>query len=199
MACWFSAYEDDYDCVLMFVGDKDVADYWCALRARGDLAGKPIEAFHHNYGGTGRSAQSTSGFSEGVWCHAAAVFVSENERHAYINGGSKGSNADAAGAVANHNRTAIGAARDSTPGSYTHGKIAEAGIWNVALTDAEITALASGVNPRYMRPANLKLYVPIWGNSDPEYDLSNNGINLALVNAPGKVDHAPVTLFSRKP
>jgi hypothetical protein len=53
-----------------------------------------------------------------------------------------------------------------------NGRIAEAAIWNVALTDAEFLALARGVPPNRIRRQSLKGYWPLHGISSPEVDLS---------------------------
>lgn len=42
-----------------------------------------------------------------------------------------------------------------------NGTIAEAGIWNVALTDAEIASLAAGFTPGQVRPQSLTFYAPL--------------------------------------
>lgn len=76
------------------------------------------------------------------------------------------------------------------------GLLAEVGIWNVALTDAEMMALAKGVSPRLIRPGNLKGYWPLWGTGSPERDQSGQGSHLTMsgtVNA-GTI-HAPVMPF----
>jgi concanavalin A-like lectin/glucanase superfamily protein len=52
------------------------------------------------------------------------------------------------------------------------GQIAECAIWDVPLNAAEIAALAEGVNPLLIRPANLKGYWPLWGTGTPEPDYS---------------------------
>ena len=77
------------------------------------------------------------------------------------------------------------------------GRIAEAAIWNVALADAEIAALARGIKPNHIRPGNLVLYCPLWGTHGPEIDLSGNGNDLTL-NGTGRANHSPVTLFTPK-
>ncbi len=202
LACWFRANDIAVDYGLMQVTDKDAAYYYSGLMLEGTFAGDPVVAIVQSYaaGSATRAARTTTGYSANVWHHAAAVFVSKAERHAYIDGGSKGSNTTDGNACTNHDRTCIGAFRDSTPSIWMDGAIAEAAIWNVALTDAEVAALARGINPRYMRPGSLQLYLPIWGNDSPEYDLSVNRRPFTLNNNPLKaVDHAPVTLFTRKP
>jgi hypothetical protein len=41
------------------------------------------------------------------------------------------------------------------------GQIAEVGIWNVALTDAEIASLADGMTCDKVRPQSLVFYAPL--------------------------------------
>lgn len=58
----------------------------------------------------------------------------------------------------------------STKG-YFDGDIAEAAIWNVALSDAEIAMLAKGLSPLRVRPASLVSYVPMNGAASPVIDI----------------------------
>jgi hypothetical protein len=39
--------------------------------------------------------------------------------------------------------------------------LAEVGLWNVALTDGEVAALAKAMSPRMIRPQSLVLYLPL--------------------------------------
>lgn len=88
---------------------------------------------------------------------------------------------------------AIGAQWDGATAVNSHnGRIAEVGIWDVALTDVEFLALASGVSPILVRPANLKGYWPIWAVASPDVDLSPNSINATLSGTAALADHAPV-------
>jgi len=76
------------------------------------------------------------------------------------------------------------------------GLIAEVGIWDVALTDAEIASLAKGFSPLLVRPQNLKGYWPLWGTGSPERDYSGLGSHATVtgtVNAGNK--HPPVMPF----
>jgi hypothetical protein len=75
------------------------------------------------------------------------------------------------------------------------GRIAEVAIWNAALTDAEVAALASGVRAWMLRPANLKVYAPLWGVGSPEPDYSGNAFHFTVTGA-AQADHAPVAPFS---
>lgn len=44
---------------------------------------------------------------------------------------------------------------------YTNGLIAEVGIWNAALTAAEIASLAKGMTCDKIRPQSLVFYAPL--------------------------------------
>jgi Concanavalin A-like lectin/glucanases superfamily len=62
-----------------------------------------------------------------------------------------------------------------------NGNLAEVGIWNQALTAAEVLALSKGVSPLMIRLLNLKGYWPLQGVAFPEADLAGTQANAALV------------------
>ena len=72
------------------------------------------------------------------------------------------------------------------------GHIAEAAIWNVALTAAEVTVLAKGVSPLFIRRQNLVAYWPLYGLHSPETDFSGNNRVMTLNNGPTRGNHPPV-------
>lgn len=51
--------------------------------------------------------------------------------------------------------------QSGNPTNILSGQIAEAAIWNVALTDAEIASLAAGFTPDQIRPQSLQFYAPL--------------------------------------
>ena len=55
----------------------------------------------------------------------------------------------------------IGARYNTVIGSYFHGDMAEVGIWNAALTAAEIASLAKGMTCDKIRPQSLVFYAPL--------------------------------------
>ena len=59
------------------------------------------------------------------------------------------------------NRTSIGALLRGSPALYLNGDIAEVGIWNAALTAAEIASLSKGMTCDKIRPQNLVFYAPL--------------------------------------
>jgi len=166
MACFFNpdAITDDYG--LIGIGDASATDTWFLLAARGSVAGEPISAFTRQTGGNA-IADTTTGFSAGTWQHAAAVFTSASDRAAFLNGGGKGTNTSTETPTL-LDRTTIGCIPRSALDQNMDGLIAEAGIWNVALTDGEIALLAAGVSPLLVRSQNLVTYVPLVRDNDED-------------------------------
>jgi hypothetical protein len=105
------------------------------------------------------------------WHHIVGVLPNTTNCIVYFDGGNKttssGGTALAGVAVSN---CAIGVKWYTTVAAYAKGNIAFPAIWNVALTDAEIAALAKGISPKKIRPSALKSYARLIGAS-PEPDL----------------------------
>jgi hypothetical protein len=70
---------------------------------------------------------------------------------------------------------------------------------NVALGADERAALAAGVSPFLVRPANLKDWFPLFGFSDPEMNYATPGRGLAITGTPPSANPPPVTLFTTPP
>lgn len=157
MACWFKAANVTASHVLMSIGTNAGASRWQIVE--NTTGGSIIQAISALSGTSGTSAGG-SGTVSGIWRHFAGVFASTTSRKAYLDG--VGMTTDTTSiAITGTNRTLIGARINSTAGAFAAGLIAEAAIWNVALTDADMIALAKGVRPSQVRPQNLVLYAPL--------------------------------------
>lgn len=66
--------------------------------------------------------------------------------------------------------------------------IAEAGLWDASLSDAEVVSLARGFSPALVRPQSLKAHWPLLGNNSPETEL-RNGNNLTMTGTVAKASH----------
>ena len=110
------------------------------------------------------AAISTASYTNGIWFHAAAVFSANDSRTTYLNAGSSATNTNSNDVVIDANtHVRIGRRHfqlDNMTGFFT-GAIAEAGIWNVALTADEIASLAKGVTCNLIRPQSLVFYAPL--------------------------------------
>ena len=173
-----------------FLGDKDAT----AGRLFVDTHNSTFRAYTDSSTGNCARAASSDTYSANVWYSGVAVFNSALSLSAHLDGG----NSDAAvtsgtgGSIANADRMAIGALRDSTP---TYGSatltVAEIALWNVALTAGERSALADRVCPLLVRPGNLVAYWPLGGvydADDGDHDVVG-GHTMAPYNTPSTADH----------
>jgi hypothetical protein len=135
--------------------------------------------------GTDPSASTSTGYSVNTWHHACGVFAAINDIRAFIDGGSKGTNASGTGSLT-PDRTSIGALLN-----HFSGRVAEVAIWNVALTDDEVAVLGAGYSPLLVRPQSLVAYWPLASRQSPEIDLIG-GYNMTLTNAPPVANHPSV-------
>jgi len=171
---WFNSNDDTVNNNVLWCGDKDVAGYWTALQAQGVIGGDPVRAFNHGYGGVARDADTTAGFTAGTWHHAAGWWADASTRKVRIDGGSEGADANAVNAMQDHDRTSIGAARDSSPGGYCSGLLAEVAVWDITgwsetRVTATIESLAAGYTPGHFRDGGLG-YWPLGGMETEETD-----------------------------
>jgi hypothetical protein len=103
----------------------------------------------------------SSAFSAGTWAHCACAFASNTSRTPYINGSASSTNTTNIGTQNAFNETLIAARRNVTAGVFGNDTIAEVGIWNAALTAAEIASLAKGMTCDKVRPQSLVFYAPL--------------------------------------
>jgi len=191
-ACWVRPDRNTAQETLIYIGDKDVDNFhsW-QLRINGDVAGDPFR-FRTVAGGGSNSASTTTGFSIDTWHHACGVATSGTLRAVFIDGGSKGTITTSA-TPAGSDRISVGREGDSIPANYFDGRIAEVTIWNVALSDAEVAALASRVSQIRVRPQSIVFYAPLFGVGSPEPDYTS-GVRHLTVTGAVLANHAPVAM-----
>jgi len=193
MAAWVKPQNITGADGIMEIGVNDTGATRSGFRLilRGNVAGDPINATKFS-GSTFREAATTTGFTAGTWHHAAGVWSATNDRAAYIDGGSKGTNTQTVTFASTPDRTWIGRVRGLT--NYVHSDldaVAEAAIWNVALSDAEIALLAKGLSLLLIQRGAIAAYWPLFGVNSPEPDWKGVA-NLTLNGAPAKADHKAI-------
>ena len=99
--------------------------------------------------------------NQNTWGHICGVFTSSTSRTGYANGGNATTTTTNRGTQNTANSFLIGARYLTTLGGYMVGRIAEVGIWNVALTAAEVASLAKGMTCDKVRPQSLVFYAPL--------------------------------------
>jgi hypothetical protein len=120
---------------------------------------------------TAGGATTTAAAALNLWHHMCGVWASATSRSAYLNGGNKATNATNL-TPTGMNQTIIGGMLTGTGNREWVGQLDHVAVWNVALTDAEIAALATGISPLQVRSSALVAYVPIWGLQSPEIDIA---------------------------
>lgn len=112
-------------------------------------------------GTTGSSSSYGGETPQDQWSHVAGVFTSSTSRTIYVGGISRATNTTDIGSQNTFTEVLIGARRNTTVGLHYTGNLAECGVWNVALTEAEIASLAKGMTCDKVRPQSLVFYAPL--------------------------------------
>lgn len=166
------------------------ADYQLLAINKSDHPTNPNYPFvwtRHN--ADSKSAHSNFTLTAGTWYHIAGVFAADNDRKIYVDGDEKASD-NGVSVPAGLDTTAIADLYHNLPNNYEFdGRIAEAAIWNAALSDDELVALAKGYSPLFIRPQNLVFYVPLIRNNDEDII---GGLSLTAEGAPGIATHSRV-------
>lgn len=133
--------------------------------------------------------------STNVWYFVAAVHSATNNRIIYVNGTPYATNTvsrDPAVTKIGFGARVEGASIPSATAEYLNGVSAHAAVWNVALTDAEVSQMAGGGNPSFgvspikIRPDKLVVYAPLHGVATA-FERNEVGAVIALSNAPASV------------
>jgi hypothetical protein len=157
MACWFNPDVVSALDYLICIADSGADTDWFSLEANG-AAGDVVRA--RTNATTGVFASTSATFVAGTWQHAAAVFESTTSRAAYLDGGNKGTNTTSK-TPSGLDRIGLACQATLTPTLFLSGLIAEAAIWDVALTDDEVAQLGLGYCPLLVRPDGLVFYAPL--------------------------------------
>jgi len=105
-------------------------------------------------------ASATFNYTTNAWNMATAVATSSTSRTIYLNGGNASSNTTSR-AITTPTRWLAGANYGGSIAPGYEGRICEIGIWNVALGAADIASLYRDQKASFIKPQNLKVYVPL--------------------------------------
>lgn len=96
-----------------------------------------------------------------TWIHVAGTTSSNTSRYAWYNGLIGVENTSNV-SVPTPDLLQIGASlQTGVVSSPMDGYIAEVGIWNIALSEENMNALAKGYSPQFVRPDKLQFYAPL--------------------------------------
>jgi hypothetical protein len=117
-----------------------------------------------SYAGTLGAGNITSvdTISNDIWYNLCVVAESATLRTLYLNGVSVGTSTVNAGVPSAYDNVSIGSRFfNNSNGVYFNGYIAEAAIYDAALSAEDLSALAKGYSPQFVRPQNLQFYAPL--------------------------------------
>ena len=195
LACWFCTDTETVDQALMWIGDKDSPTSCIGVIEILAASPSPQVCASTISGGVVGSAV-TGNYAANTWHHVCGVFLATNDRSVFLDGINKGTNVtEVLGAASNS--AAIGRCGDQTPSDYLCGAVAEAAIWNTALSQSEANSLAKGYSPPQIRPESLVAYWPLGGfYGQGDRDLLGR-YDMTAHNAPSWADHPPLVYPSR--
>lgn len=162
------------------------------LQSVGNVAGDPFRATVAVNSGAfspGGTAVPPGGLTSNRWYHIAGVFRGTTNRWCYVDGISGSADTTSRATFTGQDWTMIGAGRGTLASGFVsarrfNGKIAEAAVWTVQLTDEEIMSLAKGACPTQVRPQSLEFYAPlVRGTQEIMYDRGFSGVGAASLPA----------------
>jgi hypothetical protein len=162
MACWFRAVNDTANQRLIDL--KQIANPlgYYSIGLGGATAGKPLRLIKVSNASSVQITTTTTGYLLNTWQHACGVFSSATSRTIYLDAGGNATGANNLGAAtAELVNIGVFSDQNNALSQYFHGLIAEVGIWNAALTAAEIASLAKGMTCDKVRPQSLVFYAPL--------------------------------------
>lgn len=154
--------------------------------------GKPAMSIDAVAGGA-VSVFCATAMSNNVWYHVVGRKNGNgsNSLTIFLNGVLDGTATSSLAIPSNNHDFKLGN-RDNANEPF-NGTLAEVAVWDIALSDAEIAALAKGVSPFLVHPAHVAGYFAGWGVGDSgEPDLSGVGNQLSETGTVTVVNHAPV-------
>ena len=157
LAGWFNAVDDNTQQTIIALIEGGTNNHFFTMWADGDAA---TVNFRIDAGVSSESCHSSTSWSDNVWHHACAIAYATDSRAAFLNGGGKVTVSTDITA-ASIDELDIGATNRAAVAFECNGLLAEIGLWNLALTDAEVAVLAAGYSPLFVRPQNLVFYAPI--------------------------------------
>jgi hypothetical protein len=161
LACWFNSDTTNANKTLVSLAAGSITeDLSQGLRIQITSTGV-VQAVTSS--GTGANGASSPGsYSANTWHHAAGKFESSSSRYAYLDGaiGAQNTATRSTGGALDNHLIGQGSGGNNPPQPF-NGRIAEVAIWDVALNDDEIAALAKGFRPDMIRPSKLLFYLPL--------------------------------------
>ena len=161
LACWFNSDTTNANKTLVSLASGDISEDASPAFGLRITSGAQVQATISSGNGSNSAAVGT--YTLQNWHHGAAIFYTTSSRYAFCDAVRSSQSLTNRAVGVNPDNLIIGQGSGGTynPAQPFNGRIAEVGVWNVGLTDAEIAILAKGIKPIYVRPESLLYYVPL--------------------------------------
>ena len=147
---------------MFFLIDAADGNHYFAIRLAGNIGGDPVQIQARDGGGPATGGTG-SGYSAATWHNVIGIFATTTSRTIYIDGGNSDENTESI-TPSSIAKIHIGAGKAAA--EKLDGKVAEVGIWDVALSGASIAALAAGAYPDDIESGDLVAYYPLLSDSN---------------------------------
>ena len=193
--CWF--YADSFPTnnnTLFSVGDAGTNSFFrIYCQSDGTFAAQAADT-------GGDTAFSTAKASTATWHLGVGVFAGSTERHAYLDGGNKGTNNDSNNPPT-LDQMGIGTLNDSGgPRLHWDGRIAEVGVVSGTPSDDLVASMYQGgigIDHRLIDPQNMLAY---WRLLEDDGDIDWYGTyDMTPTNSPTYADHPPIIDLQNAP
>lgn len=133
------------------------------------------------------------------WFHAGGVISADGTSMSAYNNGVRRSVTNTQ-TPSGLNSTVIGVDYSTGPSISRPflGQLAEAALWNIALSDSDFAMLAAGISPLLVHPEALVAYWPLIGNNSPENNLKSNSATMSITGSLSKSAHPRIYMPKRK-
>ena len=196
MSCWFKFLQWQNTNEVMSLGDKDSSglEHWLLRFFGGALSAPGDESVEFRVSDLTTAVASSPVITAdyNVWVHLAVVETSAVNHRAFING--------VGGTPSTSNKSPDNTDRFTIGNSYgfnqkCYGAVAEAGLWNVALSSSDINDLAKGKRPSAF-PGGLVAYLKLgddfWDEISQNY-YNSNGSPVVHNDDPPMIDDSFVS------
>lgn len=161
--------------------------------------GTSLEFICFNTAAGTTSATQTGLSSSSGWQHVAGVFTSAKKATAYVDGSPGTESAALSGTPQTGSTRDALLVRYRTGGATPwnepmNGAVAWMAYWDVALSAADISALAAGAHPLTIQPHNISRLYPLFGGSTGNDIELINGYVLTQQGTVGTAESPPVSL-----
>ena len=145
-------------------------------------------------GGEEGNAITVNSVSTGTECHLCGIETSTSSRAVVLNGDWANRGTNTTSITTTLNATRIGQALAIVP---MYGDLSEVAVWDVALTQYEVEALADRMSPLLIRPSSLVAYWPLIGRYSPELDLVG-GYEMTVTGTVATANHSRIFYPKRR-